>query len=85
MQCINFTKVLLIILHNFDLFFPQVYSHLKFLVHILKPLTSNEYTQKDPFVFTEENVEQSSMENLDISFHTDLPLKRDIGICTKVI
>ena len=36
------------------------YKLAKFLVHILKSLTSNEYTVKDSFAFAEEIVEQDS-------------------------
>ena len=36
------------------------YKLAKFLVHILKSLTSNEYMVKDSFAFAEEIVEQDS-------------------------
>ena len=58
----------------------------KFLVPILKSLTSNECTVKDSFVFAEEIVEQDFeflMESLDVdSLFTNIQLKETIDICT---
>ena len=60
------------------------YKLAKFLVSILKSLTSNEYTVKDSFAFAEEIVEQDSeffMGSLDVdSLFTDIPLEETI--CT---
>ena len=55
------------------------YKLAKFLVPILKSLTSNEYTVKDSFAFAEEIVEQDSeffMGSLDVdSLFTNIPLE----------
>ena len=62
------------------------YKLAKFLVPILKSLTSNEYTVKDSFAFVEEIVEQGSeffMGSLDVdSLFTNIPLEETIDICT---
>ena len=62
------------------------YKLAKFLVPILKSLTSNEYTVKDLFAFAEETVKQDSqffMGNLDVDFlFTNIPLEETIDICT---
>ena len=61
----------------------------KFLVPILKSLTSNEYTVKDSFAFAEEIVEQDSecfMGSLDVdSLFTNIPLEETIDICTNTL
>ena len=58
----------------------------KFLVPILKSLTSKEYTVKDSFAFAEEIVEQDSeffMGSLDVDFlFTNISLEETIDICT---
>ena len=65
------------------------YKLAKFLVPILKSLTSNEYTVKDSFAFAEEIVEQDSeffMGSLDIdSLFTNIPLEETIYICTNIL
>ena len=62
------------------------YKLAKFLVPILKSLTSNEHTIKDSFAFAEEIVEQDSecfMGSLDVdSLFTNIPLEEIIDICT---
>ena len=62
------------------------YKLAKFLVPILKSLTSNEYTIKDSFAFAAEIVEQDSeffMGNLGVdSLFTDIPVEETIDICT---
>ena len=58
----------------------------KFLVPILKPLTTNESTVKDSFHFPEEIVDQQHdlfMGSLDVdSLFTNIPLEETIEICT---
>ena len=65
------------------------YKLAKFLVPILKSLTSNEYMVKDSFGFAEEIVEQDSeffMGSLDIdSLFTNIPLEETIYICTNIL
>ena len=62
------------------------YKLAKFLVPILKSLSSNEHTVKDSFAFAEEIVEQDSecfMGSLDVdSLFTNIPLEETIDICT---
>ena len=62
------------------------YKLAKFLVPILKPLTTNEFTVKDSFHFAEEIVDQQydlSMGSLDVdSLFTNIPLEEAIEICT---
>ena len=62
------------------------YKLAKFLVAILKSLTSNEHTVKDSFAFAEEIVKQDSecfMGSLDVdSLFTNIPLEETIDICT---
>ena len=62
------------------------YKLAKFLVPILKSLTSNEYKVNDSFAFAEEIVEQDSelfMGSLDVdSLFTNIPLEETIDICT---
>ena len=64
------------------------YKLAKFLVPILKWLTSNEYTIKYSFVFTEKIIEQNSeysMGSLDVdSIFTKIPLEETINICNMV-
>ena len=62
------------------------YKLAKFLVPILKPLTTNEFTVKDSFHFAEEIVDQQHdlfMGSLDVdSLFTNIPLEETIEICT---
>ena len=61
------------------------YKLAKFLVPILKPLTTNEFTVKDSFHFAEEIVDQQHlfMSILDVaSLFTNIPLEETIEICT---
>ena len=62
------------------------YKLAKFLIPILKPLTTNEFTVKDSFHFDEEVVDQQHdlfMGSLDIdSLFTNIPLEETIEICT---
>ena len=65
------------------------YKIAKFLVPILKILTSNELTVKDSFHFAEEIVDQQHdlfMGSLDTdSLFTNIPLEETIGICTNEV
>ena len=65
------------------------YKLAKFLVLIVKSLTSNEYTVKNSFAFAEEIVEQDSeffMGSLDIdSLFTNILLEETIHICTNTL
>ena len=90
MDFIKFTKISSITAHLFDLFCQKLilvptYKLVKFLVPILKSLTSNEYTVKDLFAFAEETVKQDSqffMGNLDTdSLFTNIPPEETIDIC----
>ena len=58
----------------------------KFLVPILKDLTSNEYNVKDSFDFAKKILQQNSdcfMASLDIiSSFTNIPLDETINICS---
>ena len=62
------------------------YKLLKFLVPILKPLTTNEFTLKDSFHFAEEIVDQQPdffMDSLDVdSLFTNIPSEETTEICT---
>ena len=62
------------------------YKLAKFLVPILKPLTTNKLTVKDSFHFAEEIVDQQHdlfMGSLDVdSLFTNIPLEETIEICT---
>ena len=61
------------------------YKVAKFLVPILEPLTTNEFTVKDSFHFAEEIVDQHDlfMGSLDVdSLFTNIPLEETIEICT---
>ena len=62
------------------------YKLAKFLVSILKPLTTNEFTFKDSFHFAEEIVDQQHdffTGSLDVdSLFTNMPLGETIDICT---
>ena len=62
------------------------YKLAKFLIPILKPLTTNEFTVKDSFHFDEEVVDQQHdlfMGSLDIdSLFTNIPLNETFEICT---
>ena len=77
-NCLSFLPILLAI--N-----TRTYILAKFLVPILKLLTSNEYTVKDLFAFAEETVKQDSQfftGNLDVDFlFTNIPLEETIDIC----
>ena len=63
-----------------------IYKLAKFLVPILKPLTTNEFIGKDSFHFAEEIVDQQHdlfMGSLDVdSLFTNIPLEETIEICT---
>ena len=64
-----------------------IYKLAKFLVPILKPLTSNEYTIKGSFVFAEEIVEQDCecfIGSLDVLF-TNIPLEETIDLCPNTL
>ena len=65
------------------------YKLAKFLVPILKSLTSNDYTVKDSFAFAKEIVEQDSeifMGGIDVdSLFTNIPLQETIDICTNTL
>ena len=62
------------------------YKLAKFLVSILKPLTTNEFTVKDSFHFAEEIVDQQHdlfMGSLDVdSLFTNIYLEETIESCT---
>ena len=62
------------------------YKLVKFLVPILKSVTSNEYMVKDSFAFAEEIVERDSeffMGKSDVdSLFSNIPLEETIDICT---
>ena len=62
------------------------YKLAEYLVPILKPLTTNEFTVKDSFHFAEEIVDQQHdlfMGSLDVdSLFTNIPLEETIEICT---
>ena len=62
------------------------YKLAKFLVPILKPLATNEFTVIDSFHFAEEIVDQQYdlfMGSLDVDFlFTNIPLDETIEICT---
>ena len=62
------------------------YKLVKFLVPILKPLTTNEFTFKDTFHFAEEIVDQQHdffMGSFDVdSLFTNMPLQETVDICT---
>ena len=62
------------------------YKLAKFLVPILKPLTTNGFTVKDYFHFAEEIIDQQHdlfMCSLDVdSLFTNIPLEETIEICT---
>ena len=62
------------------------YKLAKFLVPILKSLTTNEFTVKDSFHFAEEIVDQQHdlfVGSLDVdSLFTNIPLEKTIEICT---
>ena len=61
------------------------YKLAKFLVPMLEPLTTNEYTIKDYFIFAEELQSFDSklvMASFDIeSFFTNIPLQETIDLC----
>ena len=67
----------------------HTYKLAKFLVPILKALTSNKYTVKELFAFAEETVKQDSqffMRNLDPDFlFTNIPLEETIDICLNTL
>ena len=69
--------------------YAPTYKLAKFLVPILKSLTSNEYTVKDWFAFAEEIVEQDSeyfMRSLDVdSLFINIPLEETVVICTNTL
>ena len=61
------------------------YNLAKFLIHILEPLTDNEFTVKDSFSFAKEITKYDSslfMASLDVeSLFTNIPLKETINNC----
>ena len=63
------------------------YKLAKFLVPILEPLTTNEYTIKDSFIFAEELQSFDSklvMVSFDIeSLFTNIPLQETIDLCVE--
>ena len=65
------------------------YKIAKFLVPILKPFSTNEYSLSDSFKFKEEILQQNSntfMSTMDIeSLFTNLPLNETIDICIKLV
>ena len=65
------------------------YKLAKFLVPILKSLTSNKYTVKYSFAFAEEIVEQDSevfRGSLDIDFpFSNISLEKTIEICANIL
>ena len=93
MDFVKFTKISSIIAHIFRPILSAVntptYKLAKFLVTILKSLTSNEYAVKDPLAFAEEIVEQDSeffMGSLDVdSLFTNILLEETIDICTNTL
>ena len=65
----------------------QTYKLAKFLVPILEPLTSNEYTIKDPFTFSEE-LQSFDSKLVMASFYieslfTNIPLQETIDLCVE--
>ena len=61
MNFVNFTKISSKIVRLFNRpILSSTYKLPKFLVPLLKSLTSNDYTSKDSFAFAEEIVEQDS-------------------------
>ena len=88
-------KVYKYIIDNYPLFRPfssaintPTYKLAKFLVSILKSLTSNEFTVKDSFAFAEEIVEHDSeffMGSLDVDSLPNIPLEDTIEICTNTL
>ena len=60
-----------------------------FLVHILKPLTSTEYTERELFAFTEEIIEKDNeffMVSLDVdSLFTNMSREEIINIHTNTL
>ena len=67
----------------------RTYKLAKFLLPILKSLTSNEYTVKNSFAFAEEIVEQDSeffLGSVDVdSLFTNIQLEDTIDICTNTL
>ena len=64
------------------------YKLAKFIVPLLAPLTSNEYTIKDSFSFAEELLSFDSdlvMASFDVeSLFTNIPLKETIDLCDDI-
>ena len=65
------------------------YKLVKFLVPILKSLTSNDYTVKDSSAFAVEIVEQDCeifIRSLDVDFlFTKIPVQETIDICANTL
>ena len=61
------------------------YKLAKFCDQLLKPLTNNEYTIKDSFLFAKEVLElELFMANFDIkSLFTSIPLTETLNLCVK--
>ena len=78
-NCLPFQSIL-------SAFNTPTYKLAKFLVPILKPLSTNEFTVKNSFHFAEEIVDQQYevfMGSLDVdSLFTSIPLEETIEICT---
>ena len=90
MNFVKFTKISSKIVRLFNRpILSSTYKLPKFLVPLLKSLTSNDYTSKDSFAFAEEIVEQDSeffMGSLDVdSLFTNIPLEETIDICTNTL
>ena len=93
MDFVKLIKILSIFVHFFwpilSVINAPSYKLAKFLVPILKSLTSSGYTVKDSFAFAEEIVEQDSeffMGSLDVdSLFTNIPLEETIDICTNTL
>ena len=93
MDFVKFMKISSIIAHFFLSILSEIntrtYKLAKFLVPILKSLTSNEYMVKGLFAFAEKTVKQDSqffVGNLDVDFlFTNFPLEETIDICLNTL
>ena len=82
------TKLSQMDFHLLDLFYlPSIHQHTKFLIPMLEPLTANNYTIMDSFIFLEELQSFHSklaMANFDIeSLFTNIPLQKTIDLCVE--
>ena len=90
MGLVKFTKTLSITAHLSDLFISVIHTPTnklaKFLVPILKSLTSDEQRVKGVFAFAKEIIEQDPefvMGSLEVeSFFPKIPIEKTINICT---